>query len=118
MLVLPAGIYGENLPTYRDVKKLLPEIWQERYPIKPLKFIPNPEKKGILAAVDRGQRVYYYQFKVVIPRPIRHEDETIENIAKRESELWVRYRPREKDPWDLTFARRDLLPDKNKRWIK
>jgi hypothetical protein len=113
-----ASVYAEKIPTYKEVNKILPEIWRQRYPIKPQKFIPDPEKKGILAAVDRGRNVYYYHFHVVIPRPFRKEDETVVTIDKREAELWVRYRSFEKDPWDLTFARRDILPGENKRWIK
>ena len=112
------NLCAENLPTYKDVKKVLPEIWQKKYPIKPIKFISNPEKKGILRATDRGRFVYYYHFRVVIPRPVRKEDESIVNIDKREAELWVRYRSFEKDPWDLTFARRDILPGENKKWLK
>jgi len=115
----PEEIYAEKLPSYREVKKILPEIWQKKYPVKPVKFISDPENKGVLTALDKRGRVYYYHFMVVIPRPVRNEDESIKNIDKRKSELWVRYRPYEKkDPWDLSFARRDLLPGKNKRWMK
>ena len=116
--LIPGILYAEKLPSYRDVKKNLPEIWKKKYPVEPIKFIPDPENKGILSALDRGRRVYYYHFMVVIPRPVRNEDESIKIIDKRKSELWVRYRPGEKDPWDLSFARRDLLPGTNKKWLK
>ncbi|MBX7058476.1 MAG: hypothetical protein K1X75_10465 [Leptospirales bacterium] len=104
-------------PGYARVAELLPALWNARYPLAARAFLPNPEARGILTASDGGRRVYYYHFQAVIPRPVRQTDEVVGYEGERRIELWVRFRPWLADAYDLSFARRDLLPGANKRWI-
>jgi len=94
-------------------------LWNRKFPLPCKKVVANPEKKGVLRATVKGKWVYYYQFRVTVARPIRKEDESIDYTGERTMEVWIRYRPdQHEEPFDFTFARRDMLPGKNKRWIK
>ncbi len=81
------------------------------------KFLPNPGGKGILRAIHKGRYVYYYHYHAVLPVQKRAEDLSVKTELTRTVEFWLRYRPQEKDPWDITFARSDLLPGSSKTWI-
>ena len=119
LLLLLAPVALQARPSYAALTRLLPELWKARYPIAAEKFIPNPEKRGVLAATYRGQRVYYYHYHAILPRPRRVAGkEEVEVIGRRKIEVWVRYRPGRKDPYDISFARRDRLPGGGRRWIK
>jgi hypothetical protein len=105
-------------PGYARVAALLPELWKARYPVAVQEFLPNPENRGVYAASDGGRTVYYYHFIAVTPRPFRADDESLQSEAPRRVELWVRYRSWLAEPYDFSFARRDLLPGTNKRWVR
>jgi len=106
-----------SLPTYQSNEKLLPDLWIARYPVMAESFIPNPAGKGILRASVQGKFVYYYQYNAILPVQKREEDHSITTRNRRKAEFWLRYRPSEKEPFDITFARSDLLPGINKTWI-
>lgn len=116
LLLLPGALFAR--PSYAELTRRLPEIWNGRYPIQAEKFIPNPEKRGVLTAVHRGRRVYYYHYQAVLPRPKRESVDKVTVTGRRTIELWVRYRPGLKQPYDITFARRDRLPGAGRRWIR
>ena len=118
MLLGADGLHAGAIPSYREVETLLPELWKKTYPVEALYFKSNPEKKGILSAEYKGRRIYYFHFEVTVPRQTRKPDESIETIGKRTLELWVRFQPGLADPYDLSFARRDILPGTSKKWIK
>ena len=105
-------------PSYAALTKRMPELWNARYPIEAERFIPNPEKRGVLTAVHRGRRVYYYHYQAVLPRPKRQDVDNVTVTGRRTIEVWVRYRPGLRDPYDITFARRDRLPGTGRRWIR
>ena len=114
-------VWAAPFPRYHEVARRLPVLWAGRYPVKVHKFIPNPEGRGILTAIYKGRRVYYYHFAAIVYRPNRRKDGKLRlDTTARRVELWVRYRPWKKEPeqWDLSFARRDLLPGKNRRWLR
>ncbi len=119
VLVAIAPVHAQGRPPgYARVAALLPELWKARYPVLVQEFVANPENRGVYAASDAGRTVYYYHFIAVTPRPFRAEDESIQNEAPRRVELWVRYRSWLAEPYDFSFARRDLLPGTNKRWVR
>lgn len=105
-------------PGYARVAALLPDLWKARYPVAVQEFVPNPENRGVYVASDGGRTVYYYHFIAVTPRPFRADDESLQSEAPRRVELWVRYRSWLPEPYDFSFARRDLLPGTNKRWVR
>lgn len=111
----PAALFAR--PGYAQLTELLPGIWNARYPIAAESFIPNPEKLGVLTAVHGGRRVYYYHYHAILPRP-RRSGEKVEIVGRRKIELWVRYRPGLKEPYDISFARRDRLPGTGRRWLR
>ncbi|MCB1174450.1 MAG: hypothetical protein KDK39_12840 [Leptospiraceae bacterium] len=113
----PAG--AESLPGWQTVQDKLPLLWSSRFPVKVHRFLANPEKKGILRTVVQGHAVYYYHFIAIIPRPQRTESRKIEYTPEaRRVEIWVRYRPWLAEKWDLSFARQDLLPGSNRKWLR
>lgn len=109
---------GKRPPGYRTVHRVLLEIWKERYPLPIKKIHPNPRGRGVLRVTWKGATVYYYQFLLEIPRLRKKPNGPPGGDEIRRVELWVRYRPREKEPYDLTFAREDLLPGSNRQWLK
>lgn len=114
-----SALPARTLPTYIAMSAKVPELWDARYPIKAQSFIANPEKLGILSARHKGRAVYYYHYRATLRRPARKADESLEyKEVLRAVEFWVRYRPGQKQPFDLSFARRDLLPGSNRRWLK
>ena len=114
-----AVLQARGASGYARVLKILPELWAKKYPVRPVKFTPNPGGKGYLRATHKGRRVYYYRFRVTLPLPVRNPEGIPEVKSTRELEFWVRHRPHEKKtPFDLTFARQDLLPGSGKRWVK
>jgi hypothetical protein len=115
---LPFPASAKGIPTYSQIAEALPDLWKRRFPLQEVRFLSDPEKRGILSASDGGRMVYYYHFRAMVSRPVRNPDESIGLSGERSVELWVRYRPERGDGYDLTFIRRDLLPGKNKRWIK
>ncbi len=119
LLLFPgAGEAAATHPSYTAVKKRLPQLWKERYPLQALSFASFPRGRRILYAVHRGKAVYYYRFMAVVPRPHRTPGGNMENRGERKLELWVRYRPRTKENYSITFARIDLLPGGSRRWIR
>lgn len=114
-------LFAQNIPEYDTVAERLPFIWMERYPypVEKVTFEANPDGRGILTASHNNRRVYYYHFRITIPRPVRAEsgiDFLEEN--ERTAELWVRLRTWIEDPFDLSFGRWDQLPGTGKRWIQ
>lgn len=119
LLAAPAPAFAQGrAPGYARVAALLPDLWKARYPVVVQEFVPNPESRGVYAASDGGRTVYYYHFIAVTARPFRADDESIQSEAPRRVELWVRYRSWLPEPYDFSFARRDLLPGTNKRWVR
>lgn len=104
-------------PSYPEVTQQLPALWQKRHPLKHVQFLPNPDGRGILRVRHTGRRVYYYHFTAILPRPRRAADGQIDYTETRKIELWVRYRSWLEAPYDLTFAREDLLPGRKRRWL-
>jgi hypothetical protein len=99
-------------PGYKHVTEKLKDLWKEKYPFD-ADFLPDPEKHGAISAIAGGRVVFYYHYRVTLPLLSRDGV-----TGKRNSELWVRYRPEESKPYDLTFARRDMLPGTSKAWFK
>jgi hypothetical protein len=96
----------------------LPEIWEKRYPVKADGFEQYKGKYRILRVTVGKHAVYYYRYFAVIPVMARQEDESVTPRETRKAEFWVRYRSWMEDPFDVTFARHDLLPGSNRRWIQ
>lgn len=117
-IVTAAGLQAAVRPTYDQLLKKLPGLWEERYPVNAVSFEPFQVNKRILYGMDRNGSVYYYRVKVIMPVETRGKDDAMERRSTRKSELWVRYRPGAATPYDITFARQDLLPGKNKRWLR
>lgn len=117
-----AGMPGPLLsapPGYSEVKRVLPEIWKDRYPISIQTFEPNPSKRGVLRVVSGGKYVYYYEFSALLPLMTRDSDsDRMIKIGERSVRFYVRYRSWLKDPYDVSFARLDLLPGGSRRWIR
>ncbi len=119
LILVPIVQINAAHPEYNRVLHELPELWKKRYPLQGAEFRPYPGKNTILAARDRGRMVYYYRYRVVIPitRRMNGSDEMVKK-GERVTELFVRYRSWEKEPYDLTFGRVDLLPGSARRWIR
>lgn len=105
-------------PNYKQALIILKRLWSEAYPLKVKRFIANPKKYGVLRAVYRGRYVYYYRFIAVVARRYYRKNGKIRTQGSRRIELWLRFRSRAKKPYDITFARKDLLPGKHKRRIR
>ncbi len=116
LLCLPAALAAR--PSYDDLTRLLPALWKKKYPIVAERFIPNPEGRGVLAAIHDGRQVFYYHYHAILPRPRRGQGESLEVVGSRKIEVWVRYRPGLGDPYDFTFARRDRLPGVSQTWVR
>ncbi|MBI3394912.1 MAG: hypothetical protein HY042_03675 [Spirochaetia bacterium] len=118
LLVLASGPLFAAPPSYKEVQEKLAVLWKERYPVALTRSLPDPEKRGILSAVQDGKQVLYYHFSVVVQRPVRNADGTMGSTGERKIELWVRYRAWETSKFDMSFVRMDRLPGADKRWIK
>lgn len=119
LLAFATALDAQRAPlSYARVAAILPDLWKARYPVAAREFRANPEGLGVLSANDRGRRVYYYHFQALVERPVRGENDQLVSAGERRIELWVRYRPWLEEPWDLSFARRDLLPGQDKRWLR
>lgn len=103
-------------PSYRTTAALLPELWKQRFPVTPIAFEADARREVIRAYIKTGV-VYYYRFLVRLPRP-RVADGEVKEGPGRTVELWLRYRPGEKEPYDLTFVRRDLLPGRSRTILR
>lgn len=117
-LLIPAALFANAPPNYATVAGALPELWSSRYPVEPVGFTANPENLGVLRAISEGRAVYYYHFLVELPRLERSPDESLSSSGSRNVELWVRYRAWLREPYDLTFVRRDLLPGTGRTWVR
>ncbi len=121
LLGYPAGesVARSRFPSYKTAEKQFAKLWKEKFPVKTVSVTANPAKRGVLRVWHRGAYVYYYEFRVLLPRPVRDESGKIVRKGTRRATVWLRYRRNiKKKPWDLTFARRDLLPGKYRRWYK
>lgn len=117
-LLFPPSLLAK-IAGYGEVEKIAIEIWNDRFPV-PLESIQsNPNQKGVLTARYKGKTVYYYFFSGVVPI-LHRESGSTEMVQenKRHVTFWLRYRPGNETPYDLTFARQDLLPGSGKRWIR
>ena len=103
-------------PPYSTTLKELPRLWREKFPVPPLRFESDVGREVIRAYTKEGL-VYYYRFLVHLPRPIMTKGE-VKNTPGRNVELWLRFRPGKKEPYDLTFVRRDLLPGRSRTVLK
>lgn len=116
---ISSRISAKPPPGYDQVNKSLPLLWKQRYPVKLSSFRADPFDQGILSAVHKNKKVYYYRYLIKVYRPVRGKDEKLKQGQYfKEIELWVRYRPMLNKSFDLSFARMDLLPGQNKRWLK
>lgn len=118
---LPAADLSAQPLSYSRSTTIFKQEWNSRYPVEPVKITGNPSGKGVLLAYSGGQTVYYYNFRVVLPRPARQKDGEEVSIGftgqTRAVEVWMRYRTRDKI-YDLAFVRQDLLPGTNRRWVR
>ncbi len=107
----PSVAVPRGLPSYAALTKQMPELWKQKFPIEALRFEPD-EKREVIRATDREGAVYYYRYRVHLPRPVVKSGE-LEKKPGRIIEMWVRVRPGQKPPFDVTFVRRDLLPGRH-----
>lgn len=111
-LICAGGVQAVPAPSYAATLKELPRLWKEKFPVEPLRFEADPRREVIRASTKEGV-VFYYRFLVHLPRPVMTKGE-LKNGPGRVIELWLRFRPSTKEPYDLTFVRRDLLPGRNR----
>lgn len=112
------SISAAQRPSYNDVFEKLPEIWEKRYPVMAEGFEKYTGKYLVLRTTEGKRAVHYYRYFAIIPVMARKEDESVSPRETRKAEFWVRYRSWMKDPYDVTFARHDLLPGSDRRWLQ
>ncbi len=106
-------------PSYDELYARLPEIWAQRYPVRAEGFeFYSSKSYRILQARVSGKNVYYYRYIAIIPIMTRESGDTMSKRESRKAEFWVRYRSWLDDPFDVTFARNDLLPGSSRRWVR
>lgn len=113
--MLASGVQAQAARSYARVAADLPAVWKARLPAQPEAFIPDPGKRGILAAQLDGKIIYYYHFHAVVPVLVREGDE-VKSRGTRTVELWVQYKPGA--DYELSFERMDRLAGQAKRWIR
>ena len=117
----PSALFSksESPPSFKEVQSIFARLWEERYPLRLESVQPDPQNKGVLQVLHKKESSFYYRFKVSFKKPYRlPEEEKLSYGKTTTAEVWVRYRPLLKDAYDITFAREDLLPGKNRRWLK
>jgi hypothetical protein len=115
LLVLAFDVQAQAARSYARVAQDLPAVWKARFPAAAEAFLPDPGKRGILAAQLDGRIIYYYHFHAVVPILVREGDE-VKARGTRTVELWVQYKPGFE--YELSFERMDRLAGQAKRWIR
>ncbi len=114
LFLFPAALFA--LPSYAEVQKKLPDLWNARYPVAAEKFTADPERRGLLVCTVDGRAAYYYNFRAVVPVMMR-EGEELKPRGTRTIELWVQHIP-VINKYELYMERYDRLPGAGKRWVK
>lgn len=108
-----------GIPTYAEAHLLFEKHWKEHFPVMYSGLHDVDPGHRMLVAEIQGVSVYYYRFQVDLPRLFRSDSGRVESESEpaRRVEVWFRYQPQMKHV-DFAFAREDLLPGTNRRWIE